>query len=181
MFLFVILSASYCCQDNQQWAATKCFFSSFWSQTLLLASSSHDTRVITSENQSPIHQVSILTSMSIHSYTGVCVCRRCCLKTWDENRLDFTPSALKRHWFYVLLQFKCEVIKGDPRLNMPASFTFGAHLFMWLSPALLPNSPFLEWQSTGYIPIQLIFTIRPSPPGKFHFQHPPIPLSPPAK
>lgn len=46
---------------------------------------------------------------------------------------------------------------------------------------IVPHSPFSEWQSTGYIPIPLIFTICPSPPGKFHSQHPPIPSSPPHK
>lgn len=37
------------------------------------------------------------------------------------------------------------------------------------------------WQFVGCIPIRVIFTICTSPPGKFHFQHPPIPPSPQVK
>lgn len=46
---------------------------------------------------------------------------------------------------------------------------------------MFPNSPSFDWQSAGYIPIQVIFTICRGPHGKFHFQHPPIPSSPRVK
>lgn len=47
--------------------------------------------------------------------------------------------------------------------------------------ALFQNSPSSDWQSTGYVPIQVIFTICRRPHGKFHLQHPPIPSSTQAK
>lgn len=46
---------------------------------------------------------------------------------------------------------------------------------------LFPNSLSSDWQSTGCLPIQVVFTICRRPRGKFHLQHPPIPSSPQVK
>lgn len=50
----------------------------------------------------------------------------------------------------------------------PAPFSLSEHTALFLT------SPLSDWQSTEYVPIQVLFTICRRAHGKFHLQHPPI-------
>lgn len=70
--------------------------------------------------------------------------------------------------------WKCEPLRSEAALKN-ISFSAGKR------GTLFPNSPSSDWQSTGYLPVRVIFAICRRPRGKFHLQHPPIPSSTQAK